>query len=69
MMENQNPHAKRDWLGIRGYDVDGVETRGLESLETRGFGIEDEGNLERRELMELSARESDGGELDARDFE
>ena len=43
----------RNWLGIRGYDVDGVERRGLsdlEDLEIRGEGKE----MERRELDDES---------------
>ena len=43
----------RNWLGIRGYDVDGVERRDLsdlEDLEIRGEGKE----MERRELDDES---------------
>jgi hypothetical protein len=90
MMQNQEPHTEtsatavitpehdgnQNQLGIRGHDIDDVETRDfsdLEDLETRGYWSEDEEKLERRELddesTKLMARESDGGELDARDFE
>jgi hypothetical protein len=68
------PH--QDWVVARGYDDDDVEARGLsdlEDLETRAYWDADEDYLERRSLddesMELMARESDGGELDARDFD
>lgn len=90
MMQNQEPHTEtsatavitpehdgnQNQLGIRGHDIDDVETRDfsdLEDLETWGYWSEDEEKLERRELddesTKLMARESNGGELDARDFE
>ena len=60
-------HHNQNWIGIRGYDADEVERRGLSDREG-------EEKMERRELddglMGLAVRESgDGGELDARDFE
>ena len=60
-------HRNQNWIGIRGYDADEVERRGLSDREG-------EEKMERRELddglMGLTVRESgDGGELDARDFE
>ena len=82
LMEGEHPHEEtvqadavdklvhggnQNWFGIRGYDVDGVERRGLsdlEGLETRGLAGEGKEKMERRELMGLM----DGGELEARDF-
>ena len=60
-------HRNQNWFGIRGYDANEVERRGLSDREG-------EEKMERRELddglMGLAVRESgDGGELDARDFE
>jgi hypothetical protein len=70
-------HRNQNWFGIRGYDADEVEKRGLldlEGVETRGLGGEGEEKMGRRELddelMGLMVRESGvRGELDARDFE
>lgn len=66
---------KQSWLGIRGYDIGDVVTRGLsglEDLETRGYWGDEE-TLKSRESdngwMGPTARESDGRELNARDFE
>ena len=69
-------HRNQDWFGVRGYDADEVEGRGLsdlEGLETRGLAGGGEEKMERRELddglMDLMVRESGAGELDARDTE
>lgn len=57
-----------NWFGIRGYDVDGVETRGLsdlDDLEIRGFVGESKEKMERRESDDestaLMAGKSDEG--------
>ncbi|KAF8698918.1 hypothetical protein AX14_001054 [Amanita brunnescens Koide BX004] len=66
---------KQSWLGIRGYDIGDVVTRGLsglEDLETRGYWGDEETSKSRESdngWMGPTARESDGGELNARDFE
>ena len=65
----QERDGPQNWLGIGGYDVDGVETRGLsdlEDLEIRGFVGEGKEKMERRKLhyesVALMARRYDGGE-------